>query len=211
MRARVAVTLTWAQSLDGCIAPADRRRVRLSGEASLVYTHRLRAEHEAILVGIGTVLADDPLLTCRLVPCDRQPIRLVLDGRLRLPPQARLFEDVKRSPLWVLTHEQNPPQAEALRRRGAEVFTLENLQPLTVATWLKTQGLSSLLVEGGSAVLGSFFQAGVYDRLEITVTPRLLGEGLRALPLPVDFVPVGLEGGNWAILGSDVVFRWRRL
>lgn len=176
-------------------------------------THRLRAEHDAILVGIGTILQDDPRLTCRLPEPPRQPVRVVLDTHLRLPTGARLFDDVSLSPVWVLCVTPAPERKAALEGRGARIHALPDLKPPTVCAFLEREGLSSVLVEGGSGILTSFFQSDCFDRLVITITPTLLGSGLPAIRFPS---PTGASdlrrfpGAQWRIEGEDVVLDWSR-
>src|SRR5512143_2126154 len=114
-------TLTYAQSLDGSIAARRDQRLELSGEESRVMTHRLRAAHAAILVGIGTVLADDPRLTARLVGGpDPQPV--ILDSHLRVPASARLLQNILKP--WIITTEAADPHRKgALEAAGARLIT----------------------------------------------------------------------------------------
>ncbi len=182
-RGRPFVTLAYAQSLDGSIAGRGRRPLSLSGPSSLQLTHELRAAHDAILVGIGTVLSDDPQLTVRLVPgSDPQPI--VVDSRLRLPDASHLMESGRGTWLAVASDASEQDEARA-RARGVEVLrtpALDNgwvdLDPLVAS--LGERGVSHLLVEGGARILTSFLTARLVDYVVVTVAPQFVG-GVPAL------------------------------
>lgn len=176
-----AVTLSWAQSVDGSIAAADGARTSLSGPQSLALTHRLRSLHAGILVGIGTVLADDPLLSVRLVD-GPSPRPIVLDSRLRIPFGARLLARTDLHP-WIF-HDRGAPaeNARELARRGARLFALESrggVLPLEKAlAVLCAEGVSSVMVEGGARVLRSFLSGGLACQAVVTVSPVTL-DGIR--------------------------------
>jgi len=176
-----AVTLSWAQSLDGSIAAADGARTALSGPQSLALTHRLRSLHAGILVGIGTVLADDPLLNVRLVE-GPSPRPIVLDSRLRLPLGSRLLARTDLRP-WIF-HDRSAPaeNARELARRGARLFALElgdaGLPLGEALAILRSEGISSLMVEGGARVLRSFLSGRLACQAVVTVSPVTL-DGIR--------------------------------
>lgn len=169
---RVQVTLKWAMSLDGKIATAAGESQWISGTAARRWALALRAEHDAIVVGSGTVLADDPRLDRRLGRADGRILRVVLDRRLRTPPAAKLFGVP--GPVVIYSESRDEERAEHLRERGAEVVLLPAVTPVTVIADLGGRGVSSLLVEGGRGVATAFFAAELYDRLEIAVGARLL-------------------------------------
>ena len=182
-RGRPFVTLAYAQSLDGSIAGQGRRPLSLSGPSSLQLTHELRAAHDAILVGIGTVLSDDPQLNVRLVPgSDPQPI--VVDSRLRVPDASHLMESGRGT--WLAaTEEASEQEEERARVRGVEVLrtpALENgwVDLDALVTGLAERGVSRLLVEGGARILTSFLKARLVDYVVITVAPQFVG-GMPAL------------------------------
>jgi diaminohydroxyphosphoribosylaminopyrimidine deaminase/5-amino-6-(5-phosphoribosylamino)uracil reductase len=168
---RVAVTLKLATSLDGRIATASGESKWITGEAARLEGHRLRAAHDAILVGVETVLADDPELTARL-PGRRvdQPLRVVLDSRLRTPATARVATG---DSLILTTAEPRPlgqarvEQVEALDGRPA---------PHAVLRAIRRAGEASVLIEGGGQVAASFLRAGLVDRIEWFRAPILLGD-----------------------------------
>ena len=174
---RPFVTLSYAQSLDGCLTASQGTPFPISAPASLTMTHALRAAHSAILVGIETVLADDPALTVRLVAGD-SPQPVILDSQLRTPPDARLL----RGGVWIAT---TPEGAQASRRQrleqaGARILTLpadENgrVDLAALLTCLGAEGIQSLMVEGGARVLTSFLENGLADYAVITIAPVFLG------------------------------------
>jgi len=171
---RPAVTLKLATSLDGRIATATGESKWITGEAARRDGHWLRAAHDAILVGVETVLADDPELTVRLPPSAtptgrRQPLRVVLDSRLRTPASAKLAA----ANTLILT------AAEPRSVGGAQVERVESIDgrpvPQAVLSALARHGIGSVLIEGGGQVAASFLRAGLVDRLEWFRAPILLG------------------------------------
>jgi riboflavin-specific deaminase-like protein len=208
-RARPFVTLTWAQSIDGSIALPGGRGVALSGLDSLALTHAVRAAHDAILVGIETLLADDPQLTVRHWP-GRSPAPVVLDSGLRTPPAARLLTAGPDRPVRIAcTAGADEARDAPLVGRGAQILRLPawkngwvDLHALLDA--LGAAGVRRLMVEGGARVLTSFLGAALGDFAVVTIAPRLLG-GLPAVgPLAGTHAP---RFGTLAShrLGDDVV------
>ncbi|HEY2730158.1 MAG TPA: bifunctional diaminohydroxyphosphoribosylaminopyrimidine deaminase/5-amino-6-(5-phosphoribosylamino)uracil reductase RibD [Polyangia bacterium] len=214
---RPLVTLKAAASLDGFIADGRPRARRapawLTGPRARRAAHELRAAHDAVLVGSGTVLADDPRLTVRLPGAARAratPVRVVLDGRLRTPPDARLLGGGP--PTIVFTRRgASRARARALRAAGAEVVELSPSRgrvPLAAALRaLAARDIQSVLVEGGAAVHGAFISAGLVDALALFVAPRLLGGGVpiaagtgRALGAALDLADV-----EFRRLGPDLL------
>lgn len=177
---RPSVTLKLATSLDGRIATASGESQWITGPAARDQGHRLRADHQAILVGIGTVLADDPQLTARPAGLSadavRQPLRVVLDSRLRTPPEAR----VARAGTLILT---TAADARALGEAEVMAVTPDSQgRPAAdaVLAVLAGRGLDSLLIEGGGEVAAAFLRAGLVDRIEWFRAPILLGADGRA-------------------------------
>jgi len=206
--ARPRVTLTWAQGFDGSIASAPGTRTAISGPESLAMTHRLRAAHDAILVGVGTVLADDPSLTVRFAE-GAHPRPVVLDARLRAPPSARLFGPGDRSPIIVGAAGADPGRRAALEAAGARVLLLEpgpdGRPPLpAVLEALFAEGVRRLMAEGGAAVLAAFVAEALADELVVTIAPRALA-GLN----PFHPAPAGIRASELACALADV--RWERL
>lgn len=206
---RPAVTLTWAQSLDGSIAAANRRPLALSGTGSLAMTHRLRAAHDAILVGIGAVLADDPQLTVRHV-AGEHPQPVVLDTHLRFPLQAALWRHPR--PPWIACGPKPSPQRQAaLAAAGATILpvgrTQNRVDLAALLAQLQARGVRRLMVEGGAGVITSFLAAHFVDCLVLTVSPHLLG-GLNALAGPLAAALPGaprLLRPQWVQLEEDWV------
>lgn len=181
--ARPLVTLHFAQSLDGRIGlgPGSERAL-LSSEEGIVSAHRARSEHEAVLVGIETVLHDDPKLTVRGAEL-AQPLRVVLDSELRLPQTARLLaaeEGVGRVLVFGCRERASTARRQTLEAAGAEVWLTAADSNGRVALpealeALAARGVRRLLVEGGAKVLTSFLQAGLAERAEIEIAPLWLG------------------------------------
>jgi diaminohydroxyphosphoribosylaminopyrimidine deaminase / 5-amino-6-(5-phosphoribosylamino)uracil reductase len=175
-----------ACSLDGKIATRTGDSQWLTGEAARSFGHRLRHECDAILVGVGTALADDPQLTARLSRRRaKDPIRLVLDTHLRLPLSARLLHLNSSAPTWVACTAEAPSEKiKALEALGAEVLVLPAeggrvaLEPLLRE--LGRRRVQSLLVEGGAEVLGAFFDQSLVDKFFFFYAPKILG-GQKAL------------------------------
>ncbi len=190
---RPLVTLSYAQSLDGCLTIQRGFPQALSGPASLVLTHELRAAHDAILVGIGTVLADNPRLTVRLVEGqDPQPV--VLDTCLRFPLHANLLHH-PRLP-WIVAGEgADPAKVTALQKAGARLLRLPTqtageIDLDLLLGRLAGLGIDSLMVEGGARVITAFLRQGLVDQVMLTIAPVFLG-GLHAVE-----EPVGQGGGR---------------
>ena len=181
---RPHVILKLAVSSDGKIGGPGGRPVAITGETARSRVHLLRAQCDAILVGIGTVLADDPLLTCRLPGMEaRSPVRVVLDGNLRPPSSSKLVRSARQTPLWLLACETAEAAAAAkLGAAGAEVIRLApaaapGLDPLVALRALAGKGVTRLLVEGGSRVAASFVAADLVDEVWLLRGPNPIGEG----------------------------------
>ncbi len=180
---RPLVTLAYAQSLDGSIALQRGKPFAISGPESMKVTHQLRAWHDGIMVGIGTVLADNPRLTVRLVE-GQNPQPIILDSNLRLPSNAKLLNNEK-SP-WVFSRKNAIEFADTvLHQRGYRIFPIETLPgqalPLPqILQTLKNQGIKWLMVEGGASVITSFLQSGLVDVVILTLAPIFVG-GFKAV------------------------------
>jgi len=214
------VTLKAALSLDGKTACRTGDSRWISSAAARDYMHLIRGEHDALMVGVNTVLADDPRLTVRHRNWPgRRLTRIVLDSRLRFPPKARLLRTLDRGPVIVFGGPGAPAaKAAALRTRGAEVVLLE--RPLegdgleAVLEQLGRREIASVLVEGGSRLMTSFIRRGLADKAVISLSPKLIGGSLapgllggegaakvcQALPLkhPRTF---SLDGGDLIVEG----------
>ena len=190
---RPHVILKLAVSADEKIGAAGRKPIAITGEAARTRVHLLRAQCDAILVGIGTVLSDDPLLTCRLPGMEkRSPIRVILDRALRIPGQSRLVHSARETPLWVFASElAEAPAAMKLGAAGAQVIrvapTAQGLDLNAVLRALSERKITRLLVEGGSRVASSFVAAGLVDEIWLLRGAEAVGTdgvpALDALPL----------------------------
>jgi diaminohydroxyphosphoribosylaminopyrimidine deaminase/5-amino-6-(5-phosphoribosylamino)uracil reductase len=188
---RPHVILKLAVSADDKIAAAGHKPVAISGEAAKARMHLLRAQCDAILVGIGTVQADDPLLTCRLPGMEaRSPVRVVLDRALRISGTSRLVHSARATPLWLMTSGfAEAPAAMRLGAAGAQVTRVATtatappmLDLLAVLRALADKGITRLLVEGGARVASSFVAAGFVDEFWLLRGPDAVGDdGVAAL------------------------------
>lgn len=179
------VTLKLAATLDGRIATASGESRWITAEASRRYVHELRNRYDAVLVGAGTALADDPALTCR-ARGGRNPVRVVLDGRLRLRTSLQLVKTAEVIPTLVVTGRSAPlRRVEALQRAGVEVVQSADrageLSWARVLTLLGKRDLASVLVEGGAATASSLLVARAVDRLHLFLAPKLIGGDGRPL------------------------------
>jgi diaminohydroxyphosphoribosylaminopyrimidine deaminase/5-amino-6-(5-phosphoribosylamino)uracil reductase len=182
---RTHVSLKLALSLDGRIAAGPGERTALTGEAARREVHRLRSGFHGILIGSGTALVDDPLLTVRDVPLRRPaPVRVLLDSRLRIGPEAALFRDVATTPLWIFCREDAPEsRMERLEAAGARVHPVPGGEaragvPLgEVLDRCGTMGLESLLCEGGGRLAAALLEGGNARRFYALLAPLSLGQG----------------------------------
>ena len=207
---RPYVLLKYAQTLDGRIASATGDARWISGEAERRISHALRAACDAVLVGVGTVIQDDPQLTVRMVP-GASPRRVVLDSTLRAPEGARILEPEALT--TVLTTDRSlPERRDALAARGVGVEVLpagpHGVDVAAALATLARAGVETLLVEGGSRVITSLLEAGVVDRLVVAVAPTIIGQGTEAVgALGITSVADGVKLANRAVhlVGDDIL------
>jgi diaminohydroxyphosphoribosylaminopyrimidine deaminase / 5-amino-6-(5-phosphoribosylamino)uracil reductase len=217
---RPLVTLKFAQSLDGKIATATGESQWITGEQARAYGQLLRARHDAILIGVGTALADDPALTCRLPGLeDRSPLRVVLDTRLRLTGWSKLAQSAADIPTLVYTVAEGANHQGALEACGVQVVRVAKdvagrPKLEAVLADLAGRGITRLLVEGGAAVHAAFLNGALADRLEVFSAPMILGaaglssvEALAALCL--NEVPQFVMAGRRS-LGPDLLVSYAR-
>lgn len=212
---RPHVILKLALSADEKAGLAGPRPAPITGAAARDRVHLMRAQADAILIGIGTALADDPLLTCRLPGMeDRSPVRVVLDRGLRLPLASRLVATARTTPLWVVTDPAAPAENERmLREAGAQVWRLGG-DLMVVLKHLAAQGITRLMVEGGPTVAAAFLRADLVDEAVLFRSPQPIGpegiDGLADLPITAltrspRLVLVGREA-----LGADTMETFAR-
>ncbi len=172
------VTVKWAMSLDGRIATRTGSSRWITGPQAREEAHRLRDIHDAVLVGIGTVLRDDPALTCR-IPGGRDPLRVVVDSRLRMPDHARMLREGSSPVVVATTHRARPEDVDRLRQAGAEVWVCGEedgrVDLLDLFRRLAQRGVLSVLVEGGSTLNAAVLEAGLVDRIVAFIAPVLIG------------------------------------
>jgi diaminohydroxyphosphoribosylaminopyrimidine deaminase / 5-amino-6-(5-phosphoribosylamino)uracil reductase len=186
---RPLVTLKLATSLDGRIATATGESRWITGPATRERAHLLRATHDAVLVGTGTALADDPELTCRLPGLEsRSPVRIVIDRRLTLSSSLRLFTEAREVPTWLVTSPSaDSAQQEALAERGVKILVVEpdethGIDLVRMLQRLGAEGLTRLLVEGGGTLAATLLRAELVDRLVWMRAPMVIGgDGIPAI------------------------------
>ena len=187
---RPFVVLKAGMTLDGKIATATGESQWITGAEARAHVHQLRSRFDAIAVGAGTVLKDDPQLTVRLAAGkrsstgSRQPVRLVFDGRLRIPFKARVLQGIEPAPTVIATTKlANPRKVERLRKMGVQLLVLPRkgtrVSLRGCLQELGNMGITSMLVEGGSELNAAFLRAGLVNRVHLYVAPSLLG-GQRA-------------------------------
>lgn len=217
------VIAKWAQTIDGKVASRAGESKWISGEASRRRVHLLRGRVDAILTGIGTVLADDPMLTARGVPVRRIARRVVIDPDLRLPESCTLMKSIDKAPLTVVTGplaQVQRAQADRLRSLGAEVVEAdragENLTMQPVLRDLASRrGVSTVLVESGPGLLGRLFAEDMVDDALVFVGPMLLGDLGAPSPAQIGEHIALAEAMRMRLfrvarLGKDAVMWWRR-
>lgn len=211
---RPYVHAKWAMTLDGKIATRTGDSRWISNDASRRLVHELRGRMDAIVVGIGTVLADDPQLTAR-PPGPRTPCRIVLDSKGRAPLAAKVVATARQIPTLVATAgPANSPQVDALRKAGCEVLSLPGLEGRTDMHALLDEfgrrRWTNILVEGGSEVLGSFVDARAIDEVHVFIAPKIVGGGQSKTPIAgfgIERLGQALHLAEWQVrqLEGDVM------
>lgn len=220
---RPHVILKLAVSADNKIAAAGHRPVAITGDVANARVHLLRAQSDAVLTGIGTVLADDPLLTCRLPGLEAQsPVRVVLDRALRLPGTSKLVHSARQTPLWVMTSDlSEAPAAMKLGAAGAQVMRVPvtttpppGLDLMAVLNALSEKGITRLMVEAGARIASSFLSAGLVDEIWLLRGPKDIGmDGIPALdaqPLSVITQSPHWRARATETLGQDTLTIYER-
>ena len=203
---RPHVMLKLAISADGKAGLAGRKQASITGEAARGRVFQMRAASDAILVGIGTVLSDDPHLTCRLPGMfERSPVRVVLDAQLRVPLSTSVVATVRETPTWVFaSHKASPIAEEILQQRGCKVFRVDEsdgrLDVQQVSKMLAEQGITRLMVEGGPSVAASFVEADLVDEAVLLRGEKPIGAaGID----PLEKMPLEALTGRLATRGSE--------
>jgi diaminohydroxyphosphoribosylaminopyrimidine deaminase/5-amino-6-(5-phosphoribosylamino)uracil reductase len=208
---RPFVTLKLAVSADGMIGATGKGQLAITGPESRAEVHRLRSEIDAILIGIGTAIADDPELTTRLPGLEhRSPIRIVLDRKLELPVTSKLVQSARKVPVIVVIDEEATTFSEKARRdaleaEGVEILVCQQDDLSDLLGALATRGISSLLVEGGAKTAQLFLNAGLVDRILLFTSTVTVGEGGVASPIDRKLVPVGFVHRASHSFGNDIL------
>ena len=215
---RPHVLLKMAISTDGKVGLAGRKPVALSGEAARARVFQLRAQADAILVGIGTVLSDNPQLTCRLPGMmERSPVRVVLDARLRIPLATSVVATVRETPTWVFaSRAASAMAAEILQDKGCKVFRVDDedgrLDLDGVLKTLAAEGITRLMVEGGPTVAASFVAADLVDEAALVYSEKLIGAtGIAPLEgMSLDALTSRLHARGSERFGPDTLEHYER-
>lgn len=213
---RPTVTVSYAQSLDGRIATVTGESKWISGDETLEFAHILRRDSDAVLVGIGTILTDDPELSCRLPGNPPSPLRIVLDSRLRIQRESKICRTITDYPTVVFTGTDTDTEKRSrLEASGIRVFPVRRPSPSggldleAVLDKLGGIGVTSLFVEGGSRVITSFLRHGLVDRLIVVCAPVVIGEGKSAIgDLGVKALTEAIRGKTRGVrrAGDDIIW-----
>jgi diaminohydroxyphosphoribosylaminopyrimidine deaminase/5-amino-6-(5-phosphoribosylamino)uracil reductase len=215
---RPHVIFKLAVSADGKVARSDRRPAPITGEPARARVHLMRSRSDAVLTGSGTVIADDPLLTCRL-PGMSSPVRVVLDGRLRLPLASKLVATAGEVPLWVVASEAAEPAREkALTAQGVDVARVATtggrLDLVHVLKLLARRGITRVMVEGGPILAAAFLRADLVDEAALFRSPNVIGpqgiDALDGLPLSALTRSPRLKALGSEAIGADTVETFER-
>lgn len=221
---RPHVFLKLAASADGKAGLAGRRPAAITGEAVRTRVHLMRAMNDAVLTGVGTVLADDPQLTCRLPGmAARSPVRVVLDSRLRLPQASALVRSARQTPVWVMAGAAAPADAEAaLAAHGVEVLRIPpspvegqgSLDLHAVLRLLASRGITRLMVETGPITAAAFLAADLVDEAALLRGPDVIGadgiDALEGMPLTVLTASAHLRARGAETVGADIIESFER-
>lgn len=206
------VTVHYAQTLDGRIATRTGHSKWISCPDTLQFAHQLRADHQAVMVGAGTIASDDPRLTVRLVD-GTSPLRIVVDSTLRLPLEAHVLSDGGPALIAVTTRAPDA-RIEAIRQGGAEVLVVREdrsgrVDLCELLGHLALRGLMSVLIEGGAAVITSALRERLVDRLIICIAPKVIGSGIEAIgDLNIRSMSEALyfSASSFTSVGEDIIF-----
>jgi diaminohydroxyphosphoribosylaminopyrimidine deaminase/5-amino-6-(5-phosphoribosylamino)uracil reductase len=203
---RPRVLLKLAISADGKVGLAGRKPAAIAGEAARARVFQMRAMNDAIMVGIGTVLSDNPLLTCRLPGMEaRSPVRVVLDAQLRVPLATSVVATVRETPTWIVASRKASTIAgEILEQKGCKVFRVDDedgrLDLDAVLKTLANEGITRLMLEGGPTLAASFVAADLVDEAALLYSEKLIGDGGIA---PLEGMPLDALNGHLRAAGSE--------
>ena len=209
VKKRPEVVLKLAVSADGAIGREGEGQVAITGPLAKAQSHMLRAQSDAILIGVGTALTDDPELTCRLPGLEsRSPIRIVLDAMLELPLDSKLVKSARSTPLWIATlGNADPHKRAALEAAGARILSSESdnghIALPELLDDLGAEGLSSLIVEGGASVARSVLEQALADRLVLFTANTVVGGSGIASPLDPAHIPPRFVLRGETSVGAD--------
>src|SRR5207248_2319935 len=210
---RPRVTIHYAQTLDGRIATCTGQSQWISGEASLRLAHELRAAHQAVMVGVGTILADNPRLTVRLVD-GTSPRRIVVASTLRVPLDAHVLTDGAADTIVATTPRAPEDRITAVRRQGADVVVVPadaggRVDLGQLLRRLAARGITALLIEGGRELITSALRARLVDRLVVCIAPKVIDSGVEAIgDLHIGHMSEALTFARVRVttVGEDVIF-----
>ncbi len=212
---RCAVTLKMAISTDNGVGKKGQGGVKISGTISHAHTHILRSQNNAIVVGVGTILADDPQLNCRLPGLEmRSPVRVILDKDLCIPLDSQVVKTAATIPTWIICDESFSKTSKkiALEKYGVSVYFVEMgdscMQPLAILQLLYKKGINSILLEGGVKTGEQFLNAGCVDHLVCFYAPIILGEGRIEAPRFEKYLS-DFHKVETRMFGSDHFCKWR--
>jgi diaminohydroxyphosphoribosylaminopyrimidine deaminase/5-amino-6-(5-phosphoribosylamino)uracil reductase len=205
------ITLKIAQSLDGKISEARNKQTWLTGKESVKYVHKLRGEYDAVLVGANTIKVDNPLLSVREVK-GRNPLRIIIDGKLSIPLKSKVIECEDPQNTWIFTSINSSERKEKIfSEKEVKIFRIissknNRLNLKKILKVLAKQKITSLLVEGGGEIFSQFIDEELFDEITVLQAPKILGEGISA---PNIEKMKRLKLVSTSILGKDVklVFR----
>jgi len=216
-RGRPWLTLKLAVSADGCLGRKGAGQVPITGSLARSAVQAMRLEHEAIMVGVGTVMEDDPLLTVRLPGLEaRSPVRIVIDPFARMSPASRMLAEGVPARTVVLVSGKAPTYAvQALRDAGAEIHTVASdyrgrFQPREILRALGLLGIKSVLLEGGAETAARFLESGLVDRIALFSGQGVVGEGGIASPVTAEAVPAGYARMAEHRYGDDRLLEFER-
>lgn len=207
------VTLKFAQTLDGKIATPTGDSRWISGPSSLRFAHQLRRFHDAVLVGVGTIIRDNPQLTVRLIK-GRNSKRIIVDSRLRTPLYSNILKGkAALSTIIAITSLADPKRVERYRSKGAEVWVMKKdrsnrVELQNLLEELGQRGIRSVLVEGGSKIITAFLRSRLSDHLVVVIAPKIIGKGKNSVSVSTSIGfknPLSFSSFKFFRLGDDVI------